>query len=275
MSGFVSFISAGPGDPELLTLKGAARLREADVVLYDDLASGVILDLARPGANLVAVGKRAGRPSTKQHHVNRLLVDYAATGVRVVRLKSGDAGIFGRLEEEIETLREAGIGYEIVPGVTSACAAAARAGIPLTRRHTSRRVQFVTGADVTGDLPPNLNWAALADPDATTVVYMGRRTFPALAAKLIAHGLAADTPALVAESLGRSDELLVRTTIAELAEQLARGGAASTAAVILFGALAGIIRHDGPGRASPLDAGSAKGAHRRGMVLNAAQSAGA
>ncbi|GMO96994.1 uroporphyrinogen-III C-methyltransferase [Bradyrhizobium sp. TM239] len=239
MSGFVSFISAGPGDPELLTLKGAARLREADVVLYDDLASGAILDLARPGANLIAVGKRAGRPSTKQHHVNRLLVDYAVTGARVVRLKSGDAGIFGRLEEELETLREAGIGYEIVPGVTSACVAAAQAGIPLTRRHTSRRVQFVTGADVTGELPPNLNWAALADPEATTVVYMGRRTFPALAARLIAHGLAPTTPALFAESLGRPDERLVRTTIAELAEQLARGGAASTAAVILFGALAG------------------------------------
>ncbi|MBR0963931.1 uroporphyrinogen-III C-methyltransferase [Bradyrhizobium diazoefficiens] len=239
MSGFVSFISAGPGDPELMTLKGAARLREADVVLYDDLASGAVLDLARPGANLVAVGKRAGRPSTKQHHVSRLLVDYAATGVRVARLKSGDAGIFGRLEEEIETLREAGIGYEIIPGVTTACVAAAHAGIPLTRRHTSRRVQFITGADVTGELPQNLNWVALADPEATTVVYMGRRTFPTLVAKLIAHGLAPTTPALFAESLASSDERLIRTTIAELAEQIARGGAASTASLILFGALAG------------------------------------
>jgi len=239
VSGFVSFVSAGPGDPELLTLKGAARLREADVVLYDDLASGAILELARPGANLVAVGKRAGRPSTKQQHVNRLLVDYAATGARVVRLKSGDAGIFGRLEEEIETLRVAGLGYEIVPGVTSACVAAAQAGIPLTRRNTARRVQFVTGADVTGQLPQNLNWAALADPDATTVVYMGRRTFPELAAKLIAQGLAPETPALFAESLGRADQRLVRTTIAKLAKQLAQAMPAATAAVILFGALAG------------------------------------
>ena len=125
MSGFVSFVSAGPGDPELLTLKAAARLRAADVVLYDDLASGAILDHARKGANLVSVGKRAGRPSAKQEHVSRLLVDYAATGARVVRLKSGDAGIFGRLEEEIEALRAAGIGYEIIPGVTAACAAGA------------------------------------------------------------------------------------------------------------------------------------------------------
>ncbi|WP_027583430.1 uroporphyrinogen-III C-methyltransferase [Bradyrhizobium sp. Ai1a-2] len=239
MSGFVSFVSAGPGDPELLTFKAAARLHAADVVLYDDLASGAILDHARPSANLVAVGKRAGRPSASQEHVNRLLIDYAAAGARVVRLKSGDAGIFGRLEEEIESLRAAGIGYEIVPGVTSACVAAARAGIPLTRRHTSRRVQFVTGADIAGQLPANLNWAALADPESTTVVYMGKRTFPALAAKLIEHGMVPDTPALFAEALGHAEERLVRTTIAKLAEQLAQAGAATTAAVILFGALAG------------------------------------
>ena len=238
MSGFVSFVSAGPGDPELLTLKALARLRSADVVLYDDLAAGAILDHARPGASLVAVGKRAGRPSARQEHVNRLLVDYAATGVRVVRLKSGDAGIFGRLEEEIDALRKAGIGYEIVPGVTSACVAAAAAGIPLTRRHTSRRVQFITGADVTGQLPTDLNWGALADPDSTTVVYMGKRTFPALVAKLIDHGLSADTPALLAESLGHDDQRLHRTTIAKLAEELAQGIGPATA-VILFGALAG------------------------------------
>ncbi|HWX58115.1 uroporphyrinogen-III C-methyltransferase [Bradyrhizobium sp.] len=238
MSGFVSFVSAGPGDPELLTLKAARRLRDADVVLYDDLASGAILDHAREGASLISVGKRAGRPSAKQEHVNRLLIDYAASGVRVVRLKSGDAGIFGRLEEEIEALREAGIAYEIIPGVTSASVAAATAGIPLTRRHTARRVQYITGADVTGELPDDLNWAALTDPQSTTVVYMGRRTFPMLAAKLIERGLSPDTPALLAQSLGHADEKLVRTTIARLAAQLSEGSASATA-VILFGALAG------------------------------------
>jgi uroporphyrin-III C-methyltransferase len=181
---------------------------------------------------------RAGRPSAKQEHVNRLLIDYATSGVRVVRLKSGDAGIFGRLEEEIEALREAGIAYEIIPGVTSASVAAATAGIPLTRRHTARRVQFITGADVTGELPADLNWAALADPQSTTVVYMGKRTFPMLAAKLIEKGLSPETPALLAESLGHDDEKLVRTTIAELAMRLAQGSASATA-VILFGALAG------------------------------------
>jgi uroporphyrin-III C-methyltransferase len=238
VSGFVSFVSAGPGDPELLTLKAARRLRDADVVLYDDLASGAILDHAREGASLISVGKRAGRPSAKQEHVNRLLIDYAASGVRVVRLKSGDAGIFGRLEEEIEALREAGIAYEIIPGVTSASVAAATAGIPLTRRHTARRVQYITGADVTGELPDDLNWAALTDPQSTTVVYMGRRTFPMLAAKLIERGLSPDTPALLAQSLGHADEKLVRTTIARLAAQLSEGSASATA-VILFGALAG------------------------------------
>lgn len=237
MSGFVSFVSAGPGDPELLTLKAAGRLRAADVVLYDDLASGAILDHAREGARLVSVGKRAGRPSAKQEHVSRLLADYAATGAAVVRLKSGDAGIFGRLEEEIETLRAAGIAYEIIPGVTAACAAAAAAKIPLTRRHTSRRVQFITGADVRGELPEDLNWAALTDPNSTTAVYMGKRTFPALAARLIAEGLSGDTPALLAESIGHADQRFVRTTIAELAEQLSRESVTATA-LILFGSLA-------------------------------------
>src|SRR4051812_21604417 len=150
MTGFVSFVSAGPGDPELLTLKAVARLQAADAILFDDLSAGPILAHARPSADLVAVGKRAGRASPKQHHVSRLLVDYATAGRRVVRLKSGDAGIFGRLEEEVLAVRTAAIRYEIVPGVPSACAAAAAAGIPLTRRLRARRLQFVTGHDVTG-----------------------------------------------------------------------------------------------------------------------------
>ncbi|WP_225025851.1 uroporphyrinogen-III C-methyltransferase [Xinfangfangia pollutisoli] len=238
MTGFVFFVSSGPGDPELLTLKAARLLAEADVVLFDDLASGPILAHAGPGAELVAVGKRAGKPSPKQDHVSRLLVDHAATGARVVRLKSGDSGLFGRLEEEILALRAAGIGYEIVPGVPSACAAAAAAGIPLTRRLTARRVQFVTGADVTGTLPEGLNWAALADPQATTVVFMGRRSFPALAARLLAEGLAPDTPALLAESVGHPEQRLTRSTLQALATTLADAPASAGPALILYGPLA-------------------------------------
>ena len=140
MTGFVSFVSSGPGDPELLTLKAVDRLQRADAVLFDDLSSGPILSHARAGADLVGVGKRAGRASPRQDHVSRLLVDHARAGLRVVRLKSGDAGIFGRLEEEILALTAAGIAFEIIPGVTAASAAAAAAAIPLTRRLTARRL---------------------------------------------------------------------------------------------------------------------------------------
>lgn len=237
MTGFVSFVSSGPGDPELLTLKAVARLQAADAVLFDDLSSGPILAHVRAGADLISVGKRAGRVSPRQQHVSRLLVDYATTHAKVVRLKSGDAGIFGRLEEEIEALAAAGIGYEIIPGVTSACAAAAAAGIPLTRRLLSRRVQFVTGHDVTGALPEQLNFAALADPSATTAVFMGKRTFPELARRLVAAGLPANTPAMLAESVSQPDQLLTHTTVAELAELMATE-ASSTPALILYGALA-------------------------------------
>ncbi len=237
MTGFVSFVSSGPGDPDLLTLKAAARLQAADAVLFDDLSAGPILAHARAGADLISVGKRAGRASPKQDHVSRLLVEYAQTGAKVVRLKSGDAGLFGRLEEEIEALRAAGIGYEIIPGVPAAFAAAAAAGIPLSRRLQARRVQFITGADVTGGLPDDLNLSALADPLAMTVVYMGRRTFPRLAASLMAAGMPPETPALLAEAVGHPTQVLHRTTIAALAERLTLDPG-SQPAVILFGPLA-------------------------------------
>ena len=157
--------------------------------------------------------------------------------MRVVRLKSGDSGMFGRLEEELTALRAAGIEFEIIPGVTSASAAAAAAGIPLTRRLTARRVQFITGADVTGDLPVDVNMAALADPMATTVVYMGKRTFAGLAARLIEHGLPGDTPAMLAEAVSTPAEKVTRMTIETLAAHLA-DTTSSTPALIFYGALA-------------------------------------
>ncbi|WP_289152408.1 uroporphyrinogen-III C-methyltransferase [uncultured Salipiger sp.] len=237
MTGFVSFVGSGPGDPELLTLKAADRLRNADAILFDDLSSGPILELARAEADLVGVGKRAGRPSPRQDHVSRLLVDYARSGQKVVRLKSGDGGIFGRLEEELVALKAAGIPYEIVPGVPSACAAAAAAGIPLTRRLTARRVQFVTGHDVTGALPEDVNMAALADPDASTVVFMGKRTFPALAERLMDHGLPPETPALLAEAVSTADQRITRDTVAGLASKL-KNETRDRVALILYGSLA-------------------------------------
>jgi uroporphyrin-III C-methyltransferase len=236
MSGFVSFVGAGPGDPDLLTVKAVARLGQADAILFDDLASRPVLDRARDDVKLVPVGKRAGCPSPSQAEVSRLLVEHAQAGMRVVRLKSGDAGVFGRLEEEICALRDAGIPFEIIPGVSAASAAAAAIGIPLTRREQARRLQFVTGHGVSGHLPDDLNMAALADPEATTVVFMAKRTFPVLVGRLLASGMAPDTPAILAENVGHADQNLVRSTIAGLAEMLA--GRSSTApAIILYGPL--------------------------------------
>lgn len=237
MSGFVSFVSSGPGDPELLTVKAVDRLQNAEVVLFDDLSSGPILEHAMPEADLIGVGKRAGRASPKQDHVSRVLVEYAQAGLRVVRLKSGDSGMFGRLEEEIIALQAAGIPFEIIPGVTSASAAAAAAGIPLTRRLTARRVQFITGADVTGELPADVNMAALADPMATTVVYMGKRTFVGLAARLMEHGLPGDTPAMLAEAVSTPAEKVQRFTIETLASYL-ETATSTTPALIFYGPLA-------------------------------------
>ncbi|UWQ78279.1 uroporphyrinogen-III C-methyltransferase [Leisingera sp. S132] len=237
MSGFVSFVSSGPGDPELLTVKAVKRLEAADAILFDDLSSGPILSHARADADLVGVGKRAGRPSPKQDHVSQLLVDYASSGLNVVRLKSGDSGVFGRLEEEMTALREAGIGFEIVPGVTAASAAAAAASIPLTRRLTARRLQFITGHDVTGGLPDDLNMAALADPHATTVVYMGKRTFADLAEKLMEAGLPADTHALVAQGVSTPEQKLFCHTVGELPSVL-RGMETKAPVLILYGPLA-------------------------------------
>ena len=238
MTGFVSFVSSGPGDPELLTVKAAARLAQAEVILFDDLSAGPILTLAAKSADLIAVGKRAGRPSAKQDAVNALIVQHAQAGRRVVRLKSGDSGIFGRLEEELVALTAAGIPWEIVPGVTSASAAAAAMGMPLTRRLTARRVQFVTGADITGQLPGDINWAALADPLTTTVVFMGQRSFPKMAQGLIDHGLPPDTPALLAEAVGHPGQRLLPGTVASLADLLSRDGPASQPGLILYGPLA-------------------------------------
>ncbi len=237
MSGFVSFVSSGPGDPELLTVKAVKRLEAADAVLFDDLSAGPILTHVREDADLVGVGKRAGRPSPKQDHVSQLLVEYASSGAHVVRLKSGDSGVFGRLEEELTALRAAGIHYEIIPGVTAASAAAAAAGIPLTRRLTARRLQFITGHDVTGGLPDKLNLAALADPEATTVVYMGKRTFAALAEQLMEAGLPAETHALVALGISTPEQELFCYRVGELPEVL-RKMETTAPVLILYGPLA-------------------------------------
>ena len=198
---------------------------------------------ARAEADLVAVGKRAHRASPKQRAVSRLLVDYALQGGHIVRLKSGDGGLFGRLEEELIALREAGIDYEIIPGVPSVFAAAAAARIPLTRRLTARRIQFVTGHDADGQLPKDMNMPALADPTATTVVFMGKRTFSQLQKQLQQLGLPPNTPAILAEAVSTPQQTLQRTTIGALAEQLETEISASPA-LIMYGPLAEVMTDD-------------------------------
>ena len=205
-SGRVTMVGAGPGDAELLTLKAVRALQAADVILCDDLVSNDVLELARREAKRMLVGKRGGRESCAQVDINALMIKLANQGRHVVRLKSGDPMIFGRTGEEIEQLERAGIPFEVVPGITSASAMAARLGLSLTHRDHAHSVRFVTGHSRAGVLPDDLDWRGLADPDTTLVVYMGGGTAQALAARLIAEGLTETTPAVVVASVSRSTE---------------------------------------------------------------------
>ncbi|MFL9827366.1 uroporphyrinogen-III C-methyltransferase [Rhodoplanes sp. SY1] len=244
-AGHIALVGAGPGDPDLLTLRAVDRLRAADVVLYDDLGSAGALVHAREDAELISVGKRAGQHAPKQAEVSRLMVAYARLGKRVVRLKSGDPAIFSRADEEITAAREAGVAIEMVPGVTSATAAAAHLGTALTKRLVARRVQFITAHEVTGGLPDDLDLAALADPAATTCVFMGKATFPALADKLFAHGLSPDTPAAVVESLG-SDPRTMIGTVTTIATRLRENPPAGACMILYGAALAGVVNDTSP-----------------------------
>jgi uroporphyrin-III C-methyltransferase len=245
--GSIALIGGGPGDVDLLTLRAVERLRAADVILYDDLAGDEILSFARPDAELIAVGKRAGHPSPKQQEVSRLMIGYARLGKRVVRVKSGDPSIFARADEEIGAARAAGVPIEIVPGITTATAAAAYLCTSLTKRGVARRVQMITGHDVDGRLPEDLDIAALADPGATTCVFMGKATFAALADRLIAQGLSGDTPTVVVESLGSPATDVIAGSLTEIAARLAAAKPRGPCLILYGAALAGVATGD-PGR---------------------------
>jgi uroporphyrin-III C-methyltransferase/precorrin-2 dehydrogenase/sirohydrochlorin ferrochelatase len=214
--GRVTLVGAGPGDPELLTLKGLRALTAADVVLFDDLVPATVLDLARREATRINVGKRGYAPSVKQDEITALLVSLGKEGKNVVRLKGGDPMIFGRANEEIRAIREAGLEVDVVPGVTAALAAAAALGVSLTNRDTARRVQFVTAHSSDGRFPEDIDWRALADARATTAVYMGNRTLPALSRRLVAEGLDPATPAFLIERASTPQERVIAGTIADL-----------------------------------------------------------
>jgi uroporphyrin-III C-methyltransferase len=192
MKGKVFLVGAGPGDPELLTLKAARVLRIADVVLHDDLVSAEIRQLVPPHAQMHNVGKRCGGKNMRQDEINFLMVSLAGSGLQVVRLKGGDPLLFGRVAEEIAALRDADIDFEIVPGVTAALGAGAAAQIPLTDRTSAHAVVFLAGQHATSRDPTN--WQALVSLGATVVVYMPGRRYAEIARKLRAAGLASDTP---------------------------------------------------------------------------------
>ena len=194
-SGSVTFVGAGPGAADLITVRGQKALSTAEVVLYDSLVSADMLKNCPSEAELVFVGKRAGLHSSVQTEINALLLHHAGRGLRIVRLKGGDPAIFGRLGEEIDVLRAAGIPYTIIPGVTAACAAAAVAGISLTQRTIATSAVFAPGHECAGkEDDAKIDWAALAQANATLCLYMGVRRLASVAEQLIAHGLPANTP---------------------------------------------------------------------------------
>ena len=219
--GRVTLVGAGPGDADLLTIKAVRALQSADVILFDDLVSPDVLELARREAKRLLVGKRAARESCRQEDINEMMLTLARQGKHVVRLKSGDPMIFGRAGEEIDMLERHGIAVSVVPGVTAALALASRLGISLTHRDHAQSVRFVTGHSRKGTLPDTLNWAALADSATTSVYYMSRRTLPAIVSQLRAQGMSLLTPAIIAGNVGRPDEQVWRGTVAEAVSAVA------------------------------------------------------
>ena len=217
--GFVHFVGAGPGDPELLTLKARRLLHEADVVIHDRLAAPEIIELARREATILSVGKEAYGPSWRQADINALVVASARRGHNVVRLKGGDPAVFGRLDEEVAAVEAAGIGFSIVPGVTAASAGAAAIGRSLTRRGRNSSFRVLTGHDVDGFAEQD--WRELARPGATAAVYMGVRAATFLRGRLLMHGARADMPVAAIENASRPGQRVLATTLIELPNALA------------------------------------------------------
>lgn len=211
----VHFVGAGPGNPELLTLRAARLLNEADTVLYDALVGPEILKMIRSGARRISVGKRAGCHSMGQSEINRRLVAEARRGGRVIRLKGGDPAIFGRLEEEVEALSAHGIGYDICPGITAASAAAASVGVPLTLRGKVRGVRFLTTASCPEE-PNDPAWGRLAGGEETLAFYMARSALVRIARRLAAAGMSSFMPVLIVEAVSMPQERIRAATLAEV-----------------------------------------------------------
>jgi uroporphyrin-III C-methyltransferase len=232
----VYLVGAGPGDPELLTLKALRLMQAADVILYDSLVDKRILALAGSRPRRLAVGKRCGQPSASQRQICELLVAEATAGHMVVRLKGGDPMIFGRATEEMAALAAHGIAYEVVPGVTAAAAAAASLGVSLTKRGVARSLHFLAGHGAEGGLPAH-DWVSLAKSGGTLVVYMGGQTLPGLAAHFIEAGMPTNMPAIAVENASLGSERVIRGTIGSLPRAVARAGGDGPTLVLIGQAL--------------------------------------
>jgi uroporphyrin-III C-methyltransferase len=228
--GQVTFVGAGPGDPDHLTLKAFRALSEAEVVIHDRLVGPGVLALANPQAQMIDAGKEGFGPSTPQAEINDLIVTHARSGARVVRLKGGDSGIFGRLDEEIEALEAAGLAWSIVPGLTAAAVATANIGQSLTRRGRNASVRIVTGHDVAGFAEQD--WRGMARPGEVAAIYMGKKSARVVQGRLMMHGADAATAVTIVENASRLDERVVATTLADLPDALAD---ITGPAVILYG----------------------------------------
>ena len=217
--GHVHFVGAGPGDPDLLTMKARRALDEADVVIHDRLISQPILELARREAIMIDAGKEGFGPSMSQTDINALIVHHARSGAQVVRLKSGDATVFGRLDEEIDAVSAERISWDIVPGITSASAAVAAIGQSLTKRERNSSVRFLTGHDMKGFA--DHDWAALARPGEVAAIYMGKKSARFIQGRLMMHGADRHTPVTVVENASRPEERILATTLDALPAALA------------------------------------------------------
>jgi uroporphyrin-III C-methyltransferase len=217
----VQLVGAGPGSADLLTLRAARAIGQAQVLLYDALVNEEVLALAPAGCLRLQTGKRAGKASMKQQTINRLMLRFARQGRRVVRLKGGDPSIFGRSAEEIDYLQAQGIAVEVVPGVSAASAAAAQFGFSLTQRGKARRLAFATVRTQDGSVVED-GWTGLADAETTLVLYMGRDAAGAAAERLIAEGRSPFTPAIAVENAGRPDARLLRAPLCRLGEVVQR-----------------------------------------------------
>ena len=232
-NGSVTLVGAGPGDSELLTLRAVRALQSADVILFDDLVSGDVLDFARREAKKMLVGKTGFGPSCKQSDINALMISLAKQGKRVVRLKGGDPLIFGRAAEEIAACDAANISVEVVPGITAAQGAAAKLGIPLTDRRHARRLQYITGHAKSGQLPSDIDWRALADGATTTAIYMPVKTLAALVTRAVAEGLDPQTPSIAIACATRRNQTTVAAPIGELPTRIAQASLPGPLMVLL------------------------------------------